>query len=136
MEGKVRIQNAKMRNKVSLVRNTEWIILYFSEWNNIHECLYIGNQLEVVNQSTKTSFRMWLGEEICKLIFRGYWNQLESTMDKMITDKMTINLDVLLNSKWKLDEILRFDKVEKISWMKFGSVMVVWGRQWSCSVDA
>ena len=36
-------------------------------------------------------------------------------MDKMITDKMTINLDVLLNSKWKLDEILRFDKVEKIS---------------------
>ena len=36
-------------------------------------------------------------------------------MDKMITDKMTIDLDVLSNSKWKLDEILRFDKVEKIS---------------------
>ena len=31
---------------------------------------------------------MWLSEDICKLILRGDWN------DKMIADKMTINLDV------------------------------------------
>ena len=37
---------------------------------------------------------MWPGEDICKLIFREDWDQLESTMDKMITDKMTIDLDV------------------------------------------
>ena len=37
---------------------------------------------------------MWLGEDICKLIFREDWDELESTMDKMITDKMTIDLDV------------------------------------------
>ena len=51
-------------------------------------------QLEVVNQSTKVSLRMWLGEDICKLIFRRNWDQLKSTMDKMITDKMTINLNM------------------------------------------
>ena len=37
---------------------------------------------------------MWLGEDIYKLIFRGDWDQLGSTMDKMIRDKMTIDLDV------------------------------------------
>ena len=37
---------------------------------------------------------MWLGEDICKLIFKEDREQLESTMDKMITDKMTIDLDV------------------------------------------
>ena len=37
---------------------------------------------------------MWLGENIGKLIFRGDWEQFKSTMDKMIVDKMTINLDV------------------------------------------
>ena len=37
---------------------------------------------------------MWLDEDIYKLIFRGEWDQLESTMDKMITDKMTIDLNV------------------------------------------
>ena len=36
---------------------------------------------------------MWLGEDICKLIFGGDGEELESTVDK-ITDKMTINLDV------------------------------------------
>ena len=30
----------------------------------------------------------------CKLIFGGDGEKLESTMDKMIPDKMTINLDV------------------------------------------
>ena len=55
---------------------------------------WVWNQLEVVNQSTKVSFRMWLAEDIYKLIFREGWEQLESIMDKMITDKMTINLDV------------------------------------------
>ena len=40
------------------------------------------------------SLKMWLGEDIRKLIFRGDREQLESTMDKMITDKMTIDLDV------------------------------------------
>ena len=51
------------------------------------------DQLEVVNQSTKTSLRMWFGKDIYKLIFRGDWDQLESTRDKMITNKMTIDLD-------------------------------------------
>ena len=37
---------------------------------------------------------MWLGEDICKLIFKEDREQLESTMDKMITDKMTIDLNV------------------------------------------
>ena len=37
---------------------------------------------------------MWLGEDICNLIFRGDWDQLESTMDEMIMDKMKIDLDV------------------------------------------
>ena len=40
------------------------------------------------------SLKMWLGEDIHKLIFRGDQEQLESTMDKMITDKITIDLDV------------------------------------------
>ena len=37
---------------------------------------------------------MWLGKDIYKLIFKGDWKQLESTMDKMITDKITIDLNV------------------------------------------
>ena len=37
---------------------------------------------------------MWFEEDICKLIFRGDWDQLKSIMDKMITDKMTTNLNV------------------------------------------
>ena len=41
-----------------------------------------------------TSLKKWLGENICKLIFGGDREKLKSTMDKMITDKMTINLDV------------------------------------------
>ena len=52
------------------------------------------NQLEFVNQSTKASLGMWLGKDIYKLIFKGDWKQLESTMDKMITDKITIDLNV------------------------------------------
>ena len=32
----------------------------------------------------------------CKLIFRGDGEKLESTMDKMILDKMTINLNVFI----------------------------------------
>ena len=52
------------------------------------------DQLEVVNQITSASLRKWLGEDICKFIFGGDGEKLESTMDKMITDKMTINLDV------------------------------------------
>ena len=50
--------------------------------------------LKVVNQSTNASLRMWLVEDICKFIFRGDREQLESTMDKMIMDKMKIDLDV------------------------------------------
>ncbi|RVW49218.1 hypothetical protein CK203_073279 [Vitis vinifera] len=38
--------------------------------------------------------RKRLGEDICKLIFGGDGEKLKSTMEKMITDKMTINLDV------------------------------------------
>ena len=52
------------------------------------------DQLEVVNQITSASLRKWLGEDICKLIFGGDEEKLENTMDKMITDKMIINLDV------------------------------------------
>ena len=52
------------------------------------------DQLKVVNQIMKVSLRMWLGEDIYKLIFGGDWEELKSTMDKMITDKMAINLDV------------------------------------------
>ena len=51
-------------------------------------------RLPFVNQSTKASLKMWLGEDICKLIFREDREQLESTIDKMITNKMTIDLDV------------------------------------------
>ena len=52
------------------------------------------DQFEVVNQITSATHRKWLGEDICKLIFGGDEEKLESTMDKMIPDKMTINLDV------------------------------------------
>ena len=52
------------------------------------------DQLEVVNQITSATLRKWLGEDICKLIFREDGEKLESTMDKMIPDKMKINLDV------------------------------------------
>ena len=52
------------------------------------------DQLEVVNQITSATIRKWLGEDICKLIFGGDGEKLESTMDKMIPNKMTINLDV------------------------------------------
>ena len=37
---------------------------------------------------------MWLDEDIYKLIFRGDLKELESTLDKMITVKMTIDLNV------------------------------------------
>lgn len=53
-----------------------------------------GDHLELVNQCTKTSLRMWLGKNICKLILRGDRKRLKSTMDKMMTNKITINLDV------------------------------------------
>ena len=36
---------------------------------------------------------------------------------------------------WKIDETLRFNKVEKILWMKFHSMTMIWGRQWSCIID-
>ena len=52
------------------------------------------DQLEVVNQIMSASLRKWLGEDICKLNFGGDEEQLESTMDKMIIDKMTIDLNV------------------------------------------
>ena len=52
------------------------------------------DQLEVVNQITSATLRKSLGEDIYKLIFGGDEEKLESTMDKMISDKMTINLDV------------------------------------------
>ena len=52
------------------------------------------DQFEVVNQITSATFRKWLGEDIRKLIFGGDGEKLESTMDKMISDKITINLDV------------------------------------------
>ena len=50
----------------------------------------VWDQFEVVNQSTKASLRMWLGEDICKLIFRENREQLESIMDKMITDTLNV----------------------------------------------
>ena len=50
----------------------------------------VWDQFEVVNQSTKASLRMWLGEDICKLIFRENREQLESIMDKMITDTLSV----------------------------------------------
>ena len=52
------------------------------------------DQLEIVNQITSVSLKKWLGKDICKLIFGGDEEELESTIDKMITDKMTINLDI------------------------------------------
>ena len=52
------------------------------------------DQFEVVNQITSATLKKWLGEDIYKLIFGGDREKLKSTMDKMIPDKMTINLDM------------------------------------------
>ena len=67
------------------------ILLHINSPSNLR---LVWDQLKVVNQSMKAFLRMRPSEDIYKLIFRGDWEHIESTMDKIITDKITIDLDV------------------------------------------
>ena len=44
-----------------------------------------------VRPTWSCQLRIWLGEDIYKLIFRGDREQLESIMDKMITDSLSVS---------------------------------------------
>ena len=52
------------------------------------------NQLEFGNQITKASSVMWLGKDVDKLILRENRDQLEGTLEKVVSNKMTNDLDV------------------------------------------
>ena len=52
------------------------------------------NQLEFGNRIMEMFSGMWLGKDVCKLIVRWNRDQLEGTMEKVMSDKMTIDLNV------------------------------------------